>query len=61
MHKINNTVIEHRLCVDPTARKIKQKCQSFSIEKYAAIAKEVDHLLAQDLSGRLTILSSYLM
>lgn len=46
MPGINNSIIEHRLCVDPTAKKIKQKHQTFSAEKYATIAKEVDRLLA---------------
>lgn len=46
MPRINNAVIEHCLCVDHRAMKVKQKRQSFSIEKYVAIVEVVDHLLA---------------
>lgn len=43
MFKIDNSIIEHHLCVDPTAKKVKQKHQSFNAEKYVAITEEVDH------------------
>lgn len=33
--------------MDPTTKKVKQKLQSFNVEKYEAIAKEVDHLLME--------------
>lgn len=41
----NNDIIEHCLCVNPEAKKVHQKCRSFSTKKYVAIA-DVDHLLA---------------
>lgn len=43
---IDNAGIEHRLCADPSCKKVQQKRRSFSIEKYVTIAKEVDHLPA---------------
>lgn len=46
---INNLIIEHYLCVDPGAKKAKQRCQSLSVEKYAYIVEEVDHLLIAGL------------
>lgn len=42
---IDNVVVEHRLCVDLGAKKVWQKCRSFSTEKYVAIAEVVDCLL----------------
>lgn len=32
MPRIDNMIIEHRLCVDPGVRKVKQKCWNFSAE-----------------------------
>lgn len=43
---IDNEVTEHRLCVDPTVRKIQQKMRTFNTEKCATIAEEIDCLLA---------------
>lgn len=44
MPGIENAIIGHHLCVDPTSKKV-QKKRSFSTEKYVAIAKEADQLL----------------
>ncbi|KAF5465384.1 hypothetical protein F2P56_015398 [Juglans regia] len=46
MSGIDNVVIEHKLCVNPEAKKVQQKRRSFSMEKCATIAKEIDCLLA---------------
>ncbi|KAF5472235.1 hypothetical protein F2P56_008971 [Juglans regia] len=45
MLRINNSVIEHSLCINLKAKKVRQKRRSFSIEKWTAIAKEIDSLL----------------
>ncbi|KAF5465229.1 hypothetical protein F2P56_015254 [Juglans regia] len=45
MPRIDKAVIEHCFSVDPKAKKVKKKCRSFSVEKYAAIATDMDHLL----------------
>lgn len=41
---IDPNIIPHQLCVDP--KKIRQKRQSFSVEKCTAITEEVNRLLA---------------
>ncbi|KAF5471399.1 hypothetical protein F2P56_008205 [Juglans regia] len=46
MPMIDLDIIQHKLCVDLEARKIRQKRHSFNTEKCATIAEEVDCLLA---------------
>ncbi|KAF5472223.1 hypothetical protein F2P56_008960 [Juglans regia] len=46
MSRINNLVIGHSICINLKAKKVRQKRRSFSIEKWTAIAKEIDSLLA---------------
>lgn len=43
---INASIIKCHLYVEPKSKKVKQKQRSFSVEKYTAIAKEVDQLIA---------------
>lgn len=46
MPRMDNTVIEHSLCINPKVRKVRQKRRSFSTEKCAAITEEIDRFLA---------------
>ncbi|XP_035542090.1 uncharacterized protein LOC118344798 [Juglans regia] len=46
MPGIDNAVIEHRLCVDPTCKKVRQNWRSFGMEKYTTIIEEVSCPLA---------------
>ncbi|KAF5451423.1 hypothetical protein F2P56_026532 [Juglans regia] len=46
MPRIDNKIIEHRLCVNLEAKKVLQKRRSFGTKKCMAIAKEIDRLLA---------------
>lgn len=46
MPEIDLAIIEHHLCMDPKAKKVKQKCRSFNAEKCVVIVEEVDCLLA---------------
>ncbi|KAF5445094.1 hypothetical protein F2P56_034172 [Juglans regia] len=43
---IDNDIIEHCLGVDSASKAVQQKRRPFSVEKYAAINKEVESLLA---------------
>lgn len=43
---IDPAIIQRHLSVDPRARGVRQKRRSFSLEKNAAIALEVERLLA---------------
>lgn len=46
MLEIDPDIIQHLLCVDPKAKKIRKTRRSFSVEKCAAITEEVNRLLA---------------
>ncbi|XP_042944783.1 uncharacterized protein LOC122278664 [Carya illinoinensis] len=58
---IDNNIIEHRLCVDPAHKVIRQKKRSFNAEKYVAINEEVERLLAARFIKEAHSQSSYLM
>lgn len=45
MPGIDNAVIDHRLCVDTSRKKVCQKRRSFSTKKYTTITEEVDRLI----------------
>lgn len=46
MPRIDERFMEHQLSINPYVWLVKQRKMSFNTEKYAAIATEVNHLLA---------------